>query len=432
MRRILTLDSSFRWCFYINLPLGGFTILVVGLLLNLNEDKPQLKSWGETIRQLDPLGTALFLPSITCLLLALEWGAADYPWTSPRIVILLVSFTMLFIAFILWQYVTRHTTATLPARIIFQRSVTFGSASQFCVGATMLMVSIYVPLWFQAIKGASAMQSGVNTIPLVLSVVVSSILSGYLVQRIGYYTPFMILGSGSMAIGAGLITTWDMNTDSGMWIGTLIVTGFGVGCTMQHPNIAVQTILRKEDVPTGIAILSLFQTLGGAVFTAVGQNLYIHKFSAGLEQIGGLDPQQILDAGATNLTAGVTPAIKSMILAAYNDSLTHGTFFAALIIACLAIPAAVGMEWRSIKAKPDTSVRRDDEKRGQQPFQPRGILKTPGTGAGRQEASKVPVTKPAPAWKKTLRQSGHFASYLTATINPDLREHLGQGKQVRR
>ncbi|KAI4696805.1 uncharacterized protein J4E88_000984 [Alternaria novae-zelandiae] len=425
-------SATWRWCFYINLPLGGFTLLVVCLLLKLDEKKPQLKSWGETIRQLDPLGTALFLPSITCLLLALEWGAADYPWTSPRMVILLVAFAMLLIAFVLWQYVTRHTTATLPARIIFQRSVTFGSASQFCVGATMLTVSIYVPLWFQAIKGASAMQSGINTIPLVLSVVFGSILSGALVQRIGYYTPFMILGSGMMAIGAGLITTWEMTTDNAMWIGTQIVVGFGVGCTMQHPNIAVQTILPKEDVPTGTAVLSLFQTLGGAVFTAVGQNLYIHKFSSGLEQIGGLDPQKILDAGATNLTGGVTPAIKALILAAYNDSLTHGTFFAALVIACLAIPAAVGMEWRSVKAKPDTSVQRHDEKRDQKPQQPRGILKAPANGAGRQEGNQPAVAEPAPALKKMFRQSGQFASYLTATINPDLRDQLGPGKQVRR
>jgi hypothetical protein len=258
-------------------------------------------------------------------------------------------------------------------------------------------------------------------------------MSGGFVQRIGYYTPFMILGSLFMAIGAGLITTWSVDTNNSIWIGTQIVTGFGVGCTMQHPNIAVQTVLDKPDVPIGTAVLSLFQTLGGAVFTAVGQNLYIDKFSAGLERIGGLNPQRILAAGATDLTTGFTPAIKRMILAAYNDSLTHGTFFAALIIACLAIPAALGMEWRSVKEKSDTPVQRNDEKRDQQAYQPRSILKTPGTGAGRQEANKVSLKAPPPAWVKTFRQSGQFSSYLTAKINPDLRDQLGAGgKQDRR
>jgi hypothetical protein len=108
----------------------------------------------------------LFLPAITCLLLALEWGAAEYSWSSPRLIALLVVFAVLFLAFVVWQYCTRHTTATVPARIVFQRSVAFGGFSQFCVGSTMLTVSIYVPLWFQAIKEVSAMQSGINTIPL--------------------------------------------------------------------------------------------------------------------------------------------------------------------------------------------------------------------------------------------------------------------------
>jgi MFS family permease len=298
--------AGWRWCFYINLPLGGITILVVCFLLRLEEQKPKLATWKETFKHLDPLGIALFLPSITCLLLALEWGAAEYSWSAPQMIALLVVFAVLFIAFVGWQYFTRHSTATVPARVILQRSVAFGGASQFCVGATMLTVSIYIPLWFQAIKGVSAMQSGINTIPLVLAVVVGSIMSGGLVQRIGYYTPFMILGSCFMAVGTGLITTWNMGTRSSMWIGYQVIVGFGVGCTMQHPNIAVQTVLPKHDVPIGTAFLSLCQTLGGAVFAAVGQNLYIDKFSTGLERIGGLDPERLLASGATDLTKGAT------------------------------------------------------------------------------------------------------------------------------
>ncbi|RMZ66076.1 MFS aflatoxin efflux pump [Pyrenophora seminiperda CCB06] len=419
--------ATWRWCFYINLPLGGVTIVVVWFLLKLEEQKPKLKNWKETLKNLDPLGTALFLPSITCLLLALEWGAAEYPWSSPRIIALLTVFALLLVLFVLWQYLTRNTTATVPARIVLQRSVFFGGASQFCVGATMLTVSIYIPLWFQAIKGASAMQSGVNTIPLVLSVVLGSIMSGALVQRLGYYTPFMIIGSGLMAVGTGLITTWNMNTGTGVWIGYQILVGFGVGCTMQHPNIAVQTVLPKPDVPIGTAFLSLCQTLGGAVFAAVGQNLYIDKFSAGLERIGGLDPERILNGGATDLTKGQPEAVKGLILAAYNNSLTQGTFFAALIVACLAVPAAIGMEWKSVKAKRPPQ---DEEKQGgpnRAPSVPRGILKTPNNNSmSRHSLLKLPT--PPPILSKTYRSSGNFSSYLTAKINPDLRDSLMPGR----
>ncbi|KAH7094384.1 major facilitator superfamily-domain-containing protein [Paraphoma chrysanthemicola] len=421
--------ATWRWCFYINLPLGGLTILVVIFLLKLEEQKPKLANWKETVKNLDPLGTVLFLPSITCLLLALEWGAADYSWSSPQLVALLVVFAVLLVAFILWQYFTRNTTATVPARILLQRSVAFGGMSQFCVGSTMLTVSIYIPLWFQAIKEVSAMQSGINTIPLVLSVVVGSIMSGGLTQKIGYYTPFMILGSSLMATGTGLITTWDMNTSSSMWIGYQVIIGYGVGCTMQHPNLAVQIVLPKHDVPTGTAVLSLCQTLGGAVFTAVGQNLYIDKFSSGLRAIGGLDSKHILEGGATDLASKVPTELLPDVLRAYNNSLTKGTFFAALIVACLAVPAALGMEWRSVKEKenpPSGPHERDEEKAV--PPTDRAIRNDRlETMTNPSEESIVPVAelpRPTPAWKKLYRSSGQFSSYLTAKVNPDLRDEL--------
>jgi MFS family permease len=406
------------------------TILVVIFLLKLEENKPKMANWKETAKKLDPIGTVLFLPAITCLLLALEWGASDYSWGSPRLVALLIVFAVLFVTFIAWQYFTRNTTATVPARILFQRSVAFGGASQFCVGSTMLTVSIYIPLWFQAIKEVSAMQSGINTIPLVLSVVVGSIMSGGLTQRIGYYTPFMIVGSSLMAVGTGLLTTWNMNTSSSQWIGYQVILGLGVGCTMQHPNLAVQIVLPKQDVPTGTAILSLCQTLGGAVFTAVGQNLYIDKFSGNLRRIGGIDPKHLLKAGATDFTNAVPKDLLPRVLEAYNNSLTKGTFFAALIVACLAVPAALGMEWRSVKEKQSplgAAVAQDEEKMESVSGDPAlsNTLARPNTSSQSYSVVEPVLVAPVPAWKKLYRSSGQFSSYMTAKMNPDLRDELG-------
>jgi MFS family permease len=293
----------------------------------------------------------------------------------------------------------------------------------------MLTVSIYIPLWFQAIKGVSAMQSGINTIPLVLSVVVGSIMSGGLTQRIGYYTPFMIVGSSLMAVGTGLITTWDMNTSSSMWIGYQVIIGLGVGCTMQHPNLAVQIVLPKHDVPTGTAVLSLCQTLGGAVFTAVGQNLYIDKFSGSLQRIGSLNPKHVLHGGATDLTHAVPAALLSRVLEAYNSSLTKGTFFAALIVACLAVPAALGMEWRSVKDKqgPSNVVEAQDEEKMGSAHEGAVLndsLERHNTSSHSSEAVGNVLAPPIPAWKKLYRSSGQFSSYLTAKANPDLRDEL--------
>ncbi|KAH8892910.1 major facilitator superfamily transporter [Thozetella sp. PMI_491] len=342
--------ATWRWCFYINLPLGAITVAVVLCLLHL-ESKSKTQGWKVTMKSLDPLGTILFLGAITCLLLALERGSVEQSWSDSRNIALWVLFGVLFIAFIWWQFWTQDTTATIPARVFFQRSVAFGGLSQFFVGSTMLTASIYIPLWFQAITGVSAMQSGINTVPLVLSVVISSILSGGLVQFIGYYTPFMILGSCFMAVGAGFITTWSSHTSPPEWVGYQVLLGLGVGFTMQHPNLAIQTVLSPSDIPTGTALLSLCQTLGGAVFVSVGQNTFISKFTSALSTIDGVDVGRLVRSGATDLTQGVPEALRPLVLEAYNTSITNGPFLAALIVACLAVPSAVGMEFRSIKEK---------------------------------------------------------------------------------
>ncbi|KAF2261430.1 major facilitator superfamily transporter [Lojkania enalia] len=408
--------ATWRWCFYINLPLGAITVAAVIFFVRLDEKKPYL-SWKQTFWQLDPFGTVLFLPAITCLLLALEWGGIDYAWSDGRMIALMTIFAVLFVAFIVLQGFTRNTTATVPARIIFQRSVIFGSFSQLFVGSTMLTVSLYIPIWFQAIKDASAMKSGINTIPLVLSVVVGSIMSGGLTQKIGYYTPFMIFGGCLMSVGAGLITAWNMSTRSPMWIGYQVILGYGVGCSMQHPNLAVQIVLAKKDVPTGTAILSFAQTLGGAVFVAVGQNLFIDRFTKGLSQIPGIDPARVVDAGATELKHMVSPAQLPPVLEAYNKSLTQGPFFAALIVACLMVPSALGMEWRSVKEgnpqKPGPKPKRDSE-----PVSPIEYEKRDrDVHVGRLPESQKPASTGVVRMYNTFE---HYAHRAVARMNPDL------------
>jgi EmrB/QacA subfamily drug resistance transporter len=425
---------TWRWCFYINLPLGGVTILVTVLFLKLNETKTR-NGWKDTVKRLDPIGTILFLPSITCLLLALEWGAADYEWSDPIIIALLTVFAILLVAFVAWQGYTRHTTATVPARIAFQRSVAFGGLSQFAVGSTMLTVSMYIPLWFQAIDNVSAMQSGIRTIPLVLSVVVGSIVSGGGTQKIGYYTPFMIAGSVLMSVGAGLLTTWNTHISSGIWIGYQIMLGLGVGFTMQHPNLAIQIVLEKPDIPTGTALLSLCQTLGGAVFVAVGQNTFIDKFLAGLMAIPGIkDPHRLVEAGATDLTTMVPAGVRDAVLEAYNNSLTKGPFFACMIVACLTVPAALGMEWRSVKEgmqqppQQRPSSQNDEEAAITSSPVMRSRATTLDVAESHMQKDDLESLQPPnprySGWRNSYRMVGDFSWVLIKRMNRDIKEDL--------
>lgn len=134
-----------RWCFYINLPIGGVAVLCL-LAVKLPTRPPEPAKFWEHFTRLDPLGTFFFVPSIVCLLLALQWGGSTYEWNSWRIILLLVLFGVLLLAFMAVQ-VLMPNTATIPVRIISQRSVAAAATFMFCVAASMMMSVYYLPLW---------------------------------------------------------------------------------------------------------------------------------------------------------------------------------------------------------------------------------------------------------------------------------------------
>ena len=113
-----------------------------------------------------------------------------------------------------------------------------------------LTVVYYIPIWFQAIKGVSAVESGIRNIPMILGLVVVSIISGIIITVLGYYTPWMIVSSLLMATGAGLLSTFNVGTGHAKWIGYQAIYGFGVGAGMQQGVIAAQTVCTLEDIPT--------------------------------------------------------------------------------------------------------------------------------------------------------------------------------------
>jgi hypothetical protein len=328
-------------------------MVALAFILRLDEKKKLPKTWRQQIAQLDPIGTACFLPSIICLLLALQWGGTVYAWGSWRIILLLVVFAVLIVAFIAVQVLTQNTTATIPGRIITQRSVIAGCVYTFCVGSSFMVAVFYLPIWFQAIKGATAVKSGIMSIPLILSLVVAAMLCGGLVQRFGYYTPFMYGGAVLMSIGSGLIMTFTPGTGHEKWIGYQVMLGLGIGMGMQQSNLAVQTVLHHRDVPTGSALMFFWQSLGGTIFVSVGQNLFLAKFVSQLEMLpaGVINPKALMSAGATEIRSLVPPEHLQEVIAAYNYALVHGPFIAGVIMACLAVFGALGMEWRSVKER---------------------------------------------------------------------------------
>ncbi|KAI6799798.1 MFS general substrate transporter [Hortaea werneckii] len=345
-----TTNVSWRWCFYINLPIGGLAIIIILLILKPAPPQFQGLTFKQKVTRLDLLGELFLVPCVICLLLALQWGGSTYAWGDGRIIALLVVFGVLFLAFVLVQCLMQ-STATLPLSVIRNRSIVAGIVFNFCFSSAMLALVYWIPTWFQAIQGTSAVESGINTIPLVLSLVVASVLAGQAVGRIGYYTPFAMASAIIMPIGAGLISTWTVGTGSPKWLGFQFLFGFGVGLGMQQATIAAQTVLRKQDVPTGVALLFFAQQLGGAIFVSVGQNVLDSKLVSGiLRRVPDLSPERILNTGATELRQIVPAHDLDGVLVAYNSALRQ-VFVVATAMACLAALGAFSLEWRSVKAK---------------------------------------------------------------------------------
>lgn len=343
-----TTKVSWRWCFYINLPVGGLAIAVLILILHVPAAKKAGTPWRQQVAQLDPIGTVSFVTSIVCLLLALQWGGTTYTWGNGRIVALLVLFVV-FISVFIGIQIWKKETATVPPRIVTQRSIAAAMWSQFCVGAAMMTMIYYIPVWLQAIKAVSAIKSGIDLLPLILALVVSSITAGFLVTKVGYYTPFMIANGVIMSIGAGLITTWTPSTMHQKWIGYQVVFGFGLGLGMQQASLAAQAVLPRKDAPIGVALVMFCQQFGGAVFVSVGQSVFSNQLGKGLSRIAGISPAVVANTGATNIRHVVQDASKlGEVLVAYNGAITK-TFTVALAMSCLSIIGALCIEWKSIK-----------------------------------------------------------------------------------
>ncbi|KAJ6526045.1 hypothetical protein B0H19DRAFT_1275904 [Mycena capillaripes] len=312
--------------------------------------KPQTVSTMERFNQFDPWGTLLFIPSVVSLLLALQYGGSKYPWDNARIVVLFVLFFVLIVGFIAVQF-WKQDSATVPPRIFKTRSIWSGALFSFCLGSTFFILVYYLPLWFQAVKGVSAVKSGIDNLPMILALVVSSLLAGTLITTFGQYAPFMVLSSLLMAVGAGLLSTLRPNPGHSHWIGYQIIFGLGIGFGMQQPAIAAQNVLELVDVPVGTSIIVFMQTLGGALFISVGQNVFTNKLISGLiARVPDVAPGIVLSAGATSLKSAVPTQFLPAVLSVYNDALMS-TLYVSIAMAGMSLCGSLVMEWKSIKGK---------------------------------------------------------------------------------
>lgn len=230
---VFTDKATWRWCFYINLPFGIIAITGVMSFLQNPSHLTTNKSFKARLFAFDYIGPTLFIIGSTCLLLALQWGGLQYSWNSPIIVSLLCGSGIITV---LWVYsqVRLGERATIPIRLILQRTVFFSALYSFFTGSAFMIPVFYLPLYFQAVKSTSATTSAVDILPLIVGLTASSIGGIFLLKMVnGYYTSCMILGASLLSVGLGLLSTLKPDTTLGHWLAYQFIAGLGSGINIQ-------------------------------------------------------------------------------------------------------------------------------------------------------------------------------------------------------
>ncbi len=348
---VFTDHLSWRWCFWINLPIGGVALAVILIFFKApRAARPVEAPFKEKLLQMDFPGTFTIMAAAVCYLLAMQWGGATKPWNDSSVIGTLIGFGLLTIAFVAIQYF-QGDRALLQGRLLKDRTFAGMSAYIFMVSGGFFIPLYILPIYFQATRDASASQSGINNLPLVLGASIFTVTSGIAMTIWGLYIPLMIFGSVVASIAAGLTYTLDIHSDSSKWIGFQAMSGIGLGLIFQIPVIVAQSNVRPSDLSSASSMVLFFQTIGGAIWISAAQAGFSNKLIQRLPITApGIDPGFIVATGATELRKVFNAEQLPGILQAYMDGI-RVPFALSIACCCLTCVLIAIPRWESIKGK---------------------------------------------------------------------------------
>ena len=348
----LTQSLDWRWCFYINVPIGAVTLLLTMSCFSDTRKSSDVArmTFKQKVSQLDLLSNLLFLPALTSLFLAFSWAGTKYPWASGRVIGPLITFAVLLAAFVYNQF-RRGGAAALPPHVIKRRTVIAGFIFIMCANSTGNVLEYYLPTYYQIVRGYSPAKSGYMMLPIIIGATIGSLVHGAGTSAFGYYAPFMLFASIIMPIAAGLITTFKINTSFAQLIMYTALSGLAYGIGFSGPQNAVQTVLPGEDVPLGLSVMLFAQSFGPAVAVAIAQVLFTNQLSTNLSGlVPGLSRANIENNGLTDIVTSVPPPKVREVLVGVDESLMQ-TWYLVVGLACATMVGSLLIEWRSVKSK---------------------------------------------------------------------------------
>jgi EmrB/QacA subfamily drug resistance transporter len=327
----LTEQWSWRWVFFINIPLGIIAFSAVATRLHLPIHRRE--------HSIDYLGAALLSAGSICLLLATVWGGSTYAWGSREIIGLLISGGVLALLFVVQEFRAREPI--IPMSLFRNDIFTVSSILSLLAGIVMFASILYIPLYLQIVRGNSPTESGLLMIPLVVGIFSASITSGRLTTKLGRYKIFPIIGTLVLSFGLWLFSHLQVNTSEwvlGVW---MFVIGVGLGLFMQIMTLAIQNSVDRRDLGTATSSATFFRSLGSAFGGAIFGSVLVNRLAHHLQE---LVPPGAAAAAGNLKTAGIQsgatlqnlpPQIHQLINEAFVRSF-QDMFLIAIPIALLA------------------------------------------------------------------------------------------------
>jgi EmrB/QacA subfamily drug resistance transporter len=334
---------SWRWIFYVNLPIGLIALVVLGATLPAAATRAR--------PAIDYLGAALLGGALGGIVLVTSLGGNTWPWGSARTIAVGAASLILLAAFV--RVERRAAEPVLPLRLFANRVFAVGSAISLIVGFALFGAVTFLPLFFQTVNGAGPTESGLRLIPMMAGLLVTSIASGQIISRVGRYRAFPIVGTAVMTIGFLLLSTMGTGTSGLRAALDLLVLGLGMGCTMQVLVLAVQNAVDYTDLGVATSGVTLFRSIGGALGTAVFGAIFTHELSASLAAAStGAGGAALADTGGrlspTQLHA-LPPRLHDAYLGSFTDALST-VFVVAAVVAVLGFLLAWLLPERPLRA----------------------------------------------------------------------------------
>lgn len=318
---------SWRWIFYVNLPLGIVALGVIGLVFTAARTHHR--------QVIDFPGAALLAITLTALILFTSLGGHTFAWDSPQMIGLMAVTVVGLAAFIVAE--SRAIEPILPLGLFTNRTFAVACATGFIVGMAMFGSVTFMPVYLQVVRGETPSAAGMLLTPMMAGVLVTSIASGQVISRIGRYRIFPIMGTAIMTLGLGLLST--LGTDTGVFLvsGYMLVLGLGLGMVMQVLVLAVQNSVDYRHLGVATSGTTMFRSIGGSIGVSVFGAIFAAGLAADLaaDLAGKLPNGVALPASVDPMAVQAMPAaIRDLYLAAYTDAI-HPIFLFAAVIAAI-------------------------------------------------------------------------------------------------